>query len=337
MNWIAALAATLLAAAPAALAAPAAPAAPGAPGASPPAASPDLPPDPPHRCEDCDDWNRPHAPFRLFGSAYFVGTQGLSAVLITGDAGHVLLDGGLPQSAPLIRDNIRKLGFRLQDVKVIATSHGHFDHVGGVAALQRWSGAEVVASRSTAQALQRGENTPDDPQFAFGPGQNAFPKVARVRTVADGETVRLGGIALVAHDTSGHTPGSTTWTWRSCEGTTCRSLVYADSLNAVSAPGFRFTGAGPAAPSRVESFRRSIDKVAALPCELIVSVHPDLTRLDEKLKQRTERAAAGSGAAADPFLDPQGCRAYAAEARRRLEARITEEVKPGPQATPARP
>ena len=90
MNWIAALAATLLAAAPAALAAPAAPAAPGAPGASPPAASPDLPPDPPHRCEDCDDWNRPHAPFRLFGSAYFVGTQGLSAVLITGD---LLADG----------------------------------------------------------------------------------------------------------------------------------------------------------------------------------------------------------------------------------------------------
>lgn len=325
MNWIAALAAALLAAAPAAPAAP--------PSASTPAPAPDLPPDPPHRCEDCDDWNRPHAPFRLFGNTYFVGTQGLSAVLITGDTGHVLLDGGLPQSAPLIRENIRTLGFRLQDVKLIATSHGHFDHVGGVAALQRWSGAEVVASRSTAQALQRGENTPDDPQFAFGPKENAFPKVARVRVVSDGETVRLGSITVVAHDTSGHTPGSTTWTWRSCEGTTCRSIVYADSLNAVSAPGFRFTGAGPAAPSRAASFRRSIQKVAALPCELVVSVHPDFTRLDEKLKQRAERTATSP----DPFLDPQGCRAYAAEALQRLEARIAEEAKPGARATPPRP
>ncbi|MFO0572488.1 MAG: subclass B3 metallo-beta-lactamase [Polyangia bacterium] len=328
MNWIAALTAALLAAAPAA---------PAAPAASSPAASPDLPPDPPHRCDDCDAWNRPHAPFRLFGNTYFVGTQGLSAVLITGDAGHVLLDGGLPQSAPLIRENIRKLGFRLQDVKLIATSHGHFDHVGGVAALQRWSGAEVVASRSTAQALQRGENTPDDPQFAFGPRENAFPKVARARLVSDGETVRLGSLTLVAHDTAGHTPGSTTWTWRACEGTTCRSIVYADSLNAVSAPGFRFTDTGPASPSRIEAFRRSIKKVAALPCDLIVSVHPDFTRLDEKLKQRSERAASGAGASADPFLDPQGCRAYAAEAMQRLEARIAEEGKPRPQAAPARP
>jgi len=313
MNPIAALAAVaaaLLAAAP----------------ALPSSTPPDLAPDPPHLCTDCDAWNRPYVPFRLFGNTYFVGTEGLSAVLITGDGGHVLLDGGLPQSAPLIRASIRKLGFRLEDVKLIAASHGHFDHVGGIAALQRWTGAEVAASRSTAQALQRGENTPDDPQFAFGPQENAFPKVARVRVVEGGETLRLGSIALTAHDTSGHTPGSTTWTWRSCEGTSCRSIVYADSLNAVSAPGFRFTGEDPAAPSRIEVFRRSISRVAALPCDLIVSVHPDFMRLDEKLKQRAERAGTG----ADPFLDPQGCRTYAAVALQRLEARIAEETKSRP-------
>jgi metallo-beta-lactamase class B len=316
MNLLAALAAALLAATPAAP--PSAPAAPS-----------DLAPDPPHVCDDCDAWNKPRAPFRLFGNSYFVGTEGLSAVLLTGDAGHVLLDGGLPQSAPLIRASIRKLGFRMEDVKLIVTSHGHFDHVGGVAALQRWTGAQVVASRSTAQALQRGENTPDDPQFGFGPKVNSFPKVTNVRLVKDGETLRLGRIALTAHDTSGHTPGSTTWTWRSCEGTSCRSIVYADSLNAVSAPGFRFTGAGPAAPSRIESFRRSIQKVAALPCDVIVAVHPGFTQIDEKLRRRAERAGT-SAASPDPLVDPEGCRAYAADALQRLEARIAEEANKRP-------
>ena len=81
----------------------------------------------------------------------------------------------LSQSAPLIDANIRKLGFKTEDVKLILVSHGHFDHAGGVHALQRFTGAAVWASRSTAQALNRGENTPDDPQFAFGKAFNGFP------------------------------------------------------------------------------------------------------------------------------------------------------------------
>ena len=84
--------------------------------------------DPPHKCEDCPAWNKGREPFKLYGNTYYVGTDGLSSILITGDAGHILLDGGLEQSAPLIDANIRKLGFKTQDVKLIVNSHGHFDH-----------------------------------------------------------------------------------------------------------------------------------------------------------------------------------------------------------------
>ena len=94
----------------------------------------------------CDEWNKPREPFKLFGNSYYVGTDGLSAILIVGDAGQVLLDGGLEQSAALIDANIRKLGFKTEDVKLIVNSHGHFDHAGGIAALQRASGATVAAS-----------------------------------------------------------------------------------------------------------------------------------------------------------------------------------------------
>lgn len=285
--------------------------------------------DPPNKCDACDAWNKPREPFRLFGNSYYVGTDGLSAILITGDAGHVLLDGGLQQSAALIDANIRKLGFRTEDVKLIVNSHAHYDHAGGIAALQRASGATVAASPSGARALENGENTPDDPQYGFGRAANAYPPVKNVRVFADSEVQRVGNISITPNFSIGHTPGGTTWTWRSCEpprpqveaamGERCLNLVYADSLSPVSAPGFRYT----ASPALVAQFRRTITRVAELPCDIIVSTHPEFTQIDAKLKRRAEQKGPGP----DPFIDPQACRAYAAQAMKRLEARIADEAK----------
>ena len=274
--------------------------------------------DPPHKCDDCETWNKPREPFKVFGNTYFVGTDGLSAMLITGDAGHVLLDGGLEQSAAVIDANIRKLGFKTQDVRLIVNSHGHFDHAGGIAALQRASGARVAASASGADALRRGENTVDDPQYGFGKEFNGFPPVEEVDVIADKEVLTVGNIAITAIFTPGHTPGSTTWTWRSCEGLTCRDIVYADSISAAAAPGFKFTDK----PAVVARFRDSILRLAELPCDIVISTHPSATNLDGKLKQRATRQPTDP----DPFVD-RGCKALAATALKALEARIAEEKK----------
>ena len=274
-------------------------------------------PDPPHNCSDCAEWNALREPFRVYGNTYYVGTGGLSALLVTGDAGHVLLDAGLSQSAPLIVDNIRKLGFKAEDIKLILVSHGHFDHAGGVHALQRFTIARVAASASTAQALQRGENTPDDPQFGFGKEFNGFPAVKDVQVLRDRQVVTVGKLALVAHMIPGHTPGSTAYTWRSCENEKCLMIVYADSLTSPSAPGFKY------GKERLEIFRQSIGRVADLPCDIVLSPHPQFTQVDEKLKRRAELKGQGP----DPFIDPNGCRAYAADGMKRLEARILEESK----------
>ncbi len=283
-------------------------------------APPQFVPDPPHKCGDCEEWNQPREPFRVYGNTYYVGTDGLSALLVTGDAGHVLLDAGLSQSAALIDANIRKLGFKTEDIKLIAVSHGHFDHAGGVHALQQFTGATVVGSRSTAQALNRGENTPDDPQFAFGKPFNSFPVVKNVRVVQDQEKLAVGKLSIVAQLIPGHAPGSTAYTWRSCSDGKCLNMVYADSLTSGSAPGFKYG-------TRLESFRRSIEKVAALPCDIVVSPHPAFTQIDAKLRRRAEM----NGQGPDPFIDPDGCRAYAADGMKRLEARRVEESKPGPR------
>ncbi|MDR3416784.1 MAG: subclass B3 metallo-beta-lactamase [Nevskia sp.] len=281
------------------------------------AAAPDpLTQPPPVACKLCAEWNQPAAPFRLYGNTYYVGMHGLSSVLVATSDGLVLLDGGLPQSAPLIESNIRALGFKLRDVKLILNSHTHFDHAGGIAALQRDSGAMAMASPSGAQALRQGHAVADDPQAGYT--GDTFPPVPKVRTVRDGETLVLGEVSITAHFTPGHTPGSTTWTWQSCEGQRCLNMVYADSLTAVAAPGFRYLG-DKDHPDVSGQFRASIDRVAALPCDVLVTVHPDVSRLWERLD------AHHKGATPDPLFDAGACRRYADDARRGLEERLAQE------------
>ena len=268
-------------------------------------------------CADCDDWNAPQEPFRVFGNTYYVGTAGLSAVLITSEGGHILIDGGLPQSASLIDANIRTLGFRLGDVRLIVNSHEHYDHAGGIAALQRASGARVVASAAGARALMQGHPTPEDPQYTSGLDER-FPPVKTVEIISDGATFTVGSLAVSAHFTPGHTPGATSWAWRSCTGDRCADIVYADSLTPVSDDGFRFSG-DATRPSIVEMFRASIARVEQLPCDVVLAPHPGFVNLREKaarLKAQPNR---------NPFVESKACWAYAATARKRLEQRLAEE------------
>jgi metallo-beta-lactamase class B len=281
-----------------------------------------LVPDPPSTCSSCAEWNAPRQPFKVFGNTYFVGPGGVSAMLITSPQGHILVDTGLPQSAAVIDAGIRALGFKTTDVKLILTSHGHYDHVGGVHALQRYTRAEVVGSPQTARALAIGGPTPDDPQapLAPPPGVDYFPALEGVRGVKDGEVVRVGPLAVTAHHVPGHTPGATTWTWQSCEGSRCLNMVYADSISSISNDTFRYTG-GNGRPNIVESFRASITKFGALPCDIMVSTHPVASNMDEKLKKR----AAMKPGDADPFIEPGACKALAATAMKSLDERVKSE------------
>lgn len=266
-------------------------------------------------CTQCKQWNVPQKPFRIHGSTYYVGTTELSSILIAGKDGHILIDGALPQSAPLIAASIRELGFKMEDVKLILNSHEHFDHAGGLAALQRASGAQVAASPSAAAALERGTVGEDDPQYNVT-SPTMLQKIANVRVLRDGETLKVGNLAVTAHFTPGHTPGGTSWAWRSCEGASCVNIVYADSINPVSEDGYYFTGSENQ-PDRSAAFRRTIDKLAALPCDIIVSVHPSFTNTMDKLARRTPQH--------NTFIDAASCKAYTGFGYQALAKRVARE------------
>jgi len=269
------------------------------------------------RCDGCAEWNEPQRPFRVHGNTWYVGTRGLSAMLITSPQGHVLIDGGLPESAPLIAASIRALGFKLEDVKLLLNSHVHFDHAGGLAALQKASGAEVVLHPWSAKVLRMGTSLPDDPQFGL---YLPFPGVRATRELSDRQVLRLGDIALTAHFTGGHTPGGTSWTWRSCEAGTCWDMVYADSQSPISEDGFKFTGS-TRYPSGIADFERGHARIESLPCDVLIMPHPGLAKVFDKLARRD----AGD---VNAMRDPSACREYAAWSRQRLAERLGKERQP---------
>jgi len=271
--------------------------------------------DSPSSCQQCEEWNISQQPFRVYGNTYYVGVHGLASILITSERGHILIDGDLEESAPKIAASIRALGFRVEDIKLILNSHIHYDHAGGIAELQRMSGAAVAASAASAPVLESGQTGPDDPQHGSLPG---IPTVSSVRIVKDGETVHMGPLALKAHLTPGHTPGGTSWTWKSCENGRCLQMVYADSLSAISAPGFLFTRSSTY-PGVLKDFERSFNTLSKLRCDVLLTPHPEVS----DLWSRFERNEHGGGAAA--FIDSSACRRYVTRAREQLAKRVASE------------
>jgi metallo-beta-lactamase class B len=264
--------------------------------------------DTPPACSAGAKWTEPAPPLKIFGNTWFVGTCGISSILVTSDQGHILIDGGIADDAPLIEANIRQLGFRVEDVRYILNSHEHYDHAGGIARLQHDSGASVLARKPAAVALERGRGDRSDPQLLIG---KVFAPVKVVRTIGDGNAVRLATLALTAHATPGHTPGSTSWTWQSCENERCLQIVYADSLSAMSDNAYRYSDAR----SLGAAFPRSIETVGALPCDILLTPHPDASAMWTRI---------GAQASA-PLVDADACRRYAAAALENLDARLARE------------
>jgi metallo-beta-lactamase class B len=258
-------------------------------------------------CGDSTDWDQPAPPVRIHGNTYLVGTCGISSILIVGDEGNVLIDGGTEKGAEVIAANIRSLGFKLKDIRYLLMSHEHFDHVGGIARLQQLTGATLVTSAPAEQVLNTGVPGTDDPQ---GGMHKPFRAANVGRVIGDGGDVRLGNIRLFAMTTPGHTPGALSWRWESCDGGVCRTIVYADSLSPISRDDYKFSDH----PAYLAAYRDSIAKIAASRCEILLTPHPSASDMKERMTGK------------EKLFDPEGCKAYAASLSKRLDDRLAKEA-----------
>lgn len=228
-------------------------------------------------------WNEPQKPFQVYGNTYYVGTHNIAAILVTSPQGHVLIDAALPESVPQITTHIRELGFRVEDIKLILNSHVHYDHAGGIAAMQKLTGARVAASPWTADVMKRGTVPGTDPQFGV---IEPIARVAKVEVLKDGQTLKIGPIEMTPHFTGGHTPGGTSWTWTSCEQSQCAKLAYVDSLTAVSADDFYYTSSR-VYPTALADLKRSIQWTETVQCDILLTPHPEFSNLWQRLEQRS--------------------------------------------------
>ncbi|WP_240481609.1 subclass B3 metallo-beta-lactamase [Novosphingobium fuchskuhlense] len=261
------------------------------------------------QCGDTEDFSAPAPPARLYGNTFYVGTCTVSVLLVTSPQGHVLVDSATDQAVPAILANIRALGFRPEDIRWIVSSHEHFDHVGGLAALQKATGARVALSAPAARIAQTGAPDPADSQFGVLK-DHPFAPVKTDRIVTPGSVIRVGPVRLVMSATPGHTTGSTSWSWQSCADKRCRTVSYVDSISALAAPPYRFTDH----PEVVARFRRTFAAIAARRCGILVTPHPSVSNLFERMQGQ------------EPLAPQDACRAYAAKGRKGLDAQLAKET-----------
>lgn len=255
----------------------------------------------------------PDEPFRIAGNLYYVGHTGLASFLLAGPDGHVLIDGGFPEHGPLIIESVEKLGFEIEDVKILLNSHAHSDHAGGLAVIQEASGAALWVSEGDAELMSaggRGDRALGPARHLWHLGALRFDPPRIDRTFAHGEVVRLGPIELTAHVTAGHTRGCTSWSFP--------LAVPGDTLLAVSICSltlFPFVSLDPetgAYPGIDRDWRESIATLRSLPADVFLGAHTAWFGLDRK--RRRQEAVGDPG----PFIDPDGYRAFIDRAERSL-------------------
>jgi metallo-beta-lactamase class B len=255
--------------------------------------------------------NQPFPAFRVMGNVYYVGASDIASYLIVTPAGHILIDSGYEDTPPIVRDGILKLGFKLQDVKILLNSQAHFDHVAGQAEMQRMTGAKIYSSEREVAVLESGGKA----DLRFG-REYTYPAVKVDRVVRDIDEVTLGGVTLVSHLTPGHSIGCTTWTLRVPEGGKVYDVVIVGGT-AIN-PGVELLR-NPTWPGIADDFERTFRVLRALPCDVFLGAHGVYYGMAEKYKKLK------AGAEVNPFIDPAGYRAYVDRAEKEYLDQLAKE------------
>jgi len=142
------------------------------------------------------------APTRIFDNIYYVGNRFVGVIVVSTSEGLILFDSST--SADEARDHLVPsliaLGLKPQDIRYVIVTHGHWDHFGGAAYLQKTYGARIGLSAADWDLIEKG------PPGALEINSRTPP--TRDMEIIDGQTLTLGDTAIELYLTPGHTPGT---------------------------------------------------------------------------------------------------------------------------------
>lgn len=256
------------------------------------------------------DWAEPFPGHRVIGNLYAVGTAGLGVFLITSDQGHILINTGMEDSTPLIRENIESVGHRLEDVRVLLTMQAHWDHTAALAEIKELTGAEMWATAGDGRVLEDGGFS--DPHFG---GRVSFRLIEVDRIISDGEIIELGDTRLRVHDHPGHTEGSSSYSMQVTEDGRDYNVVVANmgTIN----EGKRLV-VDPTYPGVAEDFARTYASQKAMDVDVWVAAHGGQYGLLDKYQP-------GQAYSPDTFVDPEGFLAEVERLERIYEEQVAAE------------
>ena len=260
------------------------------------------------------DYLTPFPPHHVIANIYFVGSKGLGIYLVATPQGHILINAGVEDSVPLIRQSVEKLGFRFSDVKILLISHAHFDHDAGAAAIKRLTGAKYMVMEEDVAVVESGGK--DD--FAYGNDIGLrYPPAKVDRVLHDGDTVTLGGTTLTAHLTPGHTKGCTTWTMNVRENGKSYDVVIVGSPNVNPGPGYKLVN-NAAYPQITADYEKTFRVLRSLHCDVFLGAHGSYYDMEAKYA----RMQKGAG---NPFIDPAGYQSYVNEREQTFQAELSRQ------------
>lgn len=258
--------------------------------------------------------NREVEPFRIIGNIYYVGASDVTSYLITTPKGHILIDAGFAETVPQIQKNVAKLGFKLEDVKILLINHAHYDHSGGLARIKGLTGARLFASPPDAPILEDGGKS----DFRFGGDSNfSFPPVKVDKILKNKEIIELGGAALTTLFTFGHTKGATSWKMDVTENNRKYTIVFASSLTTLDYALVE----NPKYPNVAADFTNTFAVLKKIPADVLLSSHGvffDLTEKATKLR---------SGAKPNPFVGRAAYKNFIARMEKAFQDKLNEQAK----------
>lgn len=154
-----------------------------------------------------------------------------------------------------------------------------------------------MASRLEEELMERGGRG----DFFWG-DDLAYEPVQPDRIISDGERIQLGGVALAAHLTPGHTKGCTTWTMRVNDGGKDYDVIF---LCPLTASIYKLTN-NDRYPNIVADVRHTLDRLRSMHADVMLAPHGFYFDLAGKAARQRDGAP-------NPFVDPGELRRHLAE------------------------